>query len=188
MPVTLQMQNSARARVRPFLGPASVILWALGMAQTVRAGEISCAEMLEGSGKVLERHWTQRGATTVQIDLPPAAGGDLLVRVAEKGVDVDVEFQDANGNVVGRSDSPVERRASQYAYFPAAGGATALVHAKEPAQAMGEVALYVSTLPQSGTCAIALKEWAEADSAYAAGREIVLAREPSSGVDARTSF
>jgi CHAT domain-containing protein/tetratricopeptide (TPR) repeat protein len=182
------MQNSARAWVRPFLGPASVILWALGMAQTVRAGEISCAEMLEGSGKVLERHWTQRGATTVQIDLPPAAGGDLLVRVAEKGVDVDVEFQDANGNIVGRSDSPVERRASQYAYFPSAGPAVALVHAKEPTQVVGEVGLYISTLPQSGKCAIALKQWAEADTAYAAGREIVLAREPSSGAAARTSF
>jgi tetratricopeptide (TPR) repeat protein len=182
------MHISARAWVRPYLGPASAILMALGTAQAVHAGEISCAELLEESGKVLERHWTQRGATTVQIDLAPAAGRDLLVRVAEKGVDVDIEFHDANGNVVGRSDSPVERRASQYAYFPAAGVATALVHAKEPAQVMGEVALYVSTLPQSGTCAIALKEWAEADSAYAAGREIVLAREPSSGVDARTSF
>jgi hypothetical protein len=52
---------------------------------------------------------------------------------------------------VGRSDSPVERRASQYAYFPAASLATvALVHAKEPAQLTGEVGLYVSTLPDSG--------------------------------------
>jgi hypothetical protein len=100
------MQDSTRAWVRPFLGPAGAILMALGTAQAGHAGEIRCAEMLEGSGKVLERHWTQRGATTVQIDLPPAAGRDLLVRVAEKGVDVDVEFQDANGNVSGAQRQP----------------------------------------------------------------------------------
>jgi CHAT domain-containing protein len=159
-------------------------------AQTGRAGEIRCAELLEGSGTVLERHWPQRGATTVQVDLRPAAGRDLLVRVAEKGIDVDVEFQDAEGAVVGRTDSPVERRASQYAYFPAAGVATvALVHAKQAAQVTGEVGLYISTLPRSDSkCAIALKEWAEADTAYAAGREITLARESSNGANARNSF
>jgi CHAT domain-containing protein/tetratricopeptide (TPR) repeat protein len=171
---------------------------ALGAAQTVYAGEIiRCARLLEGSGQVLERHWTQAGATTVQIDLPPAAGRDLLVRVAEKGVDVAVEFQDANGTVVGRTDSPIERRASQYAVFPAAGlAAVALVHAKEPAQLTGQVALYVSALPQpdavpakqTAKCAIALKQWAEADSAYAAGREIALAREASNNANARASF
>jgi CHAT domain-containing protein/tetratricopeptide (TPR) repeat protein len=188
--VELQMQDWILAWVRPFLGPAGAVLLAWGTAQPAHAGEMRCAELLEGPGKVLERHWVQRGGTTVQIDLPPAAGHDLLVRVMEDGVDVAVEFQDANGHVVGRTDSPIERRASQYAYLPASGLATvALMHAKEPAQITGEVGLYVSTLPHSDTkCAIALKEWAEADSAYAGGREIALAREASSGANARNSF
>ena len=191
------MQDSTRAWVRPCLGPAGAVLLALGAAQTVHAGEIRCADLLEGSGQLLERHWTQGGATTVQIDLAPAVGRDLLVRVAENGVDVAVEFQDANGNVIGRTDSPIERRASQYAVLPAGGlAAVALVHAKEPAQLTGQVALYVSALPESDAippkqtakCAIALKEWAEADSAYAAGREIALAHEVSSGANARNTF
>jgi CHAT domain-containing protein/tetratricopeptide (TPR) repeat protein len=171
------------------------VLIALGAAQGACAGEIRCAELLQGSAKVLERHWMQRGASTVQIDLPPADGRDLLVRVAEKGVDVAVEFQDANGNVMGRADSPIERSASQFGYFPAAKPASAAVlHAKEPAQISGEVDLYVISLPAAGLpkeaakCAIALKERAEADSAYAAGREIALARAESSGVNARNSF
>ena len=191
------MQDWTLAWVRASLGTAGAVLMALSTAQAGHAGEIRCADLLEGSGKVFERHWAQRGGTTVQIDLPQAAGRDLLVGVAENGVDVAVEFQDANGNAMGRSDSPIERRASQYAYFPAAGLASvALVHAKEPAQLTGQVSLYVSTLPDPGAaaprdavkCATALKEWAAADTAYAAGREIALAREAASGVNARNSF
>jgi CHAT domain-containing protein/tetratricopeptide (TPR) repeat protein len=194
--VELQMPDSL-AWVRPLLGPAGAVLLTLGAAQAAHAGEIRCAELLERTGKVLERHWIQTGGTTVRIDLPPAAGRDLLVRVAEEGVDVDVEFQDANGYVVARTDSPIERRASQYAYFPAATlAAVAVMHAKEPEQITGEVGLYVSTLPRADAlspkdaakCAIALKEWAEADRAYAGGREIALAREASSGANARNSF
>jgi CHAT domain-containing protein len=190
------MQDPTIARIRALLGPVSVML-AFAAAQPAHSAPMRCAEILEASGKLLERHWTQHGSTTVRIDLPPAAGHDLLVRVAEQGIDVAVEFEDSSGAVVGRTDSPIERRASQYAYLPAAGLATiAVVKAKEPTKLAGDVRLYASALPlpgnappqRTGTCAIALKNWAEADGAYATGREVVRAQAAPNGATARSSF
>jgi CHAT domain-containing protein len=194
--VTLHMQDPTIASIRALLGPVSVML-AFAAAQPAHSAPVRCAEILEASGKLLERHWTQHGSTSVRIDLPPAAGHDLLVHVAEQGIDVAVEFEDSSGAIVGRTDSPIERRASQYAYLPAAGLATiAVVRAREPTKLAGDVRFYATALPlpgnsppqRTGSCAIALKNWAEADGAYAAGREVVLAQAAPNGANARSSF
>jgi CHAT domain-containing protein/tetratricopeptide (TPR) repeat protein len=180
------------------LSAASAALLVLAAALPAHAQIAGCAEVLERTSKVLERHWVQQGSTTARIDLPPADGRDWLVRISEHGIDVEVDFQDEHGVVMTRTDSPVERRASQHVFVPASGPypTVAVVTAKEPAQVQGAVSLYISALPgrsaaqskELGDCAEALKNWADADTAYAAGREISLARSATSGASARAMF
>jgi CHAT domain-containing protein/tetratricopeptide (TPR) repeat protein len=175
-----------------------VALAMLVVAAPATATGIPCAKVLEGSGKVLERHWMQRGSTTVRIDLLPANARNLFIRVTEQGIDVEVEIQDRDGVVIARSDSPIERSASQHTYMPASGPlpSVAVVRAKEPAQIEGAVGLYISALPGEGEprpkdvgdCSEALKKWAEADADYASGREIALARSVSSVTNAQSLF
>src|SRR5580692_8753410 len=101
------------------LGTACAFLMALAAAPPAHAAAAGCAEVLEGTGKLLERHWVQQGSTTVRIDLPPADGRDWLVRVSEQGVDVEIDFEDGQGTVITRTDSPVERSASQHVFLAA---------------------------------------------------------------------
>jgi CHAT domain-containing protein len=171
---------------------------ALAVALPAHATTAGCAEILQGTGTLLERHWVQHGSTTMRVDLPPADGRDWLVRIKEQGVDVEVDFQDPHGAVINRTDSPVERNASQQVFLPANGlhPAVAVVKAKEPAPVQGSVSLYITAVPspsiaqsqQLENCAEALKDWADADAAYAAGREIALAHSATAGTSARASF
>jgi CHAT domain-containing protein/tetratricopeptide (TPR) repeat protein len=180
------------------LGTACAFLMALAAAPPAHAAAASCAEVLEGTGKLLERHWVQQGSTTVRIDLPPADGRDWLVRVSEQGVDVEIDFEDGQGTGIIRTDSPVERSASQHVLLAASAPhpTVAVINAKEPAQVHGDVSLFISAVPDGtvarspelGNCVDALKDWADADAAFAAGHEITLARSATSGTSARGSF
>ena len=158
----------------------------------------SADSCLESAPPLLERQWMQRGSTTVRTDLPTNSNRDLLVRVDEQGVDVEMEFLDRDGAVVARSDSPVERSATQLAYLSQDNKATVLlVKSKEPASLQGAVHLKVTSIDrppgapqtQSAQCAAAVRTWAAADAAYDTGHSIELGRmTPSSTGAARAAF
>ena len=159
--------------------------------------DTGCFAEIRHSGSLTERHWTQKGDTTVRMTLPPANGHDLYVRVFEEGVDVEIAFADPNG-AAKLSDSPVERYATQQSYFPAGASVprSLVVRSKEPAAAIGTVALYVTRLPRADNshpnrplaCAAAIRHWAAADMAYAKGRSVELGVEPIGMATARTAF
>jgi CHAT domain-containing protein len=175
-------------------------LWLLfllsGMHHIGHAANLGCTELAKNATTILERHWIQRGSTTVRIALPPSGGHDILVRVSELSVDVELEFEGQN-EAVGRSDSPIERDASQHAYFPADSvPATIVVKAKEPSTVKGAVSLLVTALPPATNslppaavdCERWLRAWAEADMAYAAGRAISLGDDSSPRTSAHVAF
>ena len=147
------MQDAERAGrriVRHVL--LSVTLLVLQILHPALGSDARCTDILEMSGRVVERHWLQQGETTVRFPLPRIDGRDLLVRIAERGVDVEVEFQDQNGAEVARTDSPIERDASQHGYWVAGSPfpTSLIVKAKEPARVKGAVALYLTSLPRQG--------------------------------------
>jgi CHAT domain-containing protein len=168
-----------------------------GLALCVLASRAAAQGVDCQDGRVLsESEWTQRGATVERGEVPPAPRGDpQLIRVDEHGVDVEIEILDRSGVSVARSDSPFERGATQYAYLPAgAVGATLVTRAKEPAGLAGTVrvaflALDSPATPQeSADCARALRQWADADMAYARGRAVTLGRLAADAGGARAAF
>jgi CHAT domain-containing protein len=148
------------------------------------------------SGRVLARYqWTQRGSTVERRHLPPGPGDyPQLVRVEEHGVDVEIEIEDRTGSVVARSNSPVERSATQYVYLPASlAAATLIVRAQEPAGPEGTIRvtfLAGGSVPPEGSedCAGALRQWADGDMSYARGRALTLGRATADTGSARTAF
>ena len=150
-----------------------------------------------GLGRVLSRsQWKQRGSTIERRVLPPVLrDSSRWVQVEERGVDVEIEILDRAGAVVARSDSPVERSALQYVYVPAkAGGVSLVVRAKEPEGLEGTVrvaflAAEGLTSPDKSTdCAGAMRQWADADMAYARGRLLTLGRIAAETESARSAF
>src|ERR1700736_4830843 len=84
------------------------------------AKPVRCADSPAFTG-IMEQKWPQQGATSVRIDLPPQSGRDLLLRIAEKGIDVELEVLDRNSSVISRAASPLERAGALLAFLPAAG-------------------------------------------------------------------
>jgi CHAT domain-containing protein len=149
------------------------------------------------SARVLSESQWRQGGSTVERRAMPAASQDhaQFVRVDENGVDVEVEFVDGAGAVLAQSDSPVERRVSQYVYLPAAAaGATLVVTAKDPAGLVGTVRVtwLAADLPDGPTgsvgCAAALRQWADADMDYARGHLVTLGRVPADAGGAHAAF
>lgn len=167
---------------------AALILIATPLASHATAA----GECTQSAPRLLERQWRQRGSTTVRIDLPEIAGRDLLVRVEEQGVGIEMEFLGRDGTVKGRSGSPVDRSASERAYVQTSSTRILLIKAKDPRTFEGTVHLIVTAavLPSSArtadaaACELATRAWADADAAYAAGHAIELGREPSSSPSA----
>jgi CHAT domain-containing protein len=143
-----------------------------------------------------QSQWTQHGATVEYLGFPAApAGSSELVRVEERGIDVEIEVLDRAGAIIARSDSPVERSALQYVYVPAAGGgATLMVRAKGPTGLEGMVR--VVFLAADGAtvqakpidCVAAERHWAEGDMAFARGHALTLGRVTSDAGTARAAF
>src|SRR5262245_23320336 len=105
-----------------------------GLGHPIWAAEAHCTPIVESATTVLKRHWTQRGNTTVRIAIPPPGTDQgLFIRVTERGVDVDVQFQGSKGEL-GRTDNPIERDASQHAFFATAQDipTEVTIRAKEP--------------------------------------------------------
>jgi CHAT domain-containing protein/tetratricopeptide (TPR) repeat protein len=158
---------------------------------------LHCAESSPAYTRILDRQWAQEGATSVRVDLPQESGRDLLLRVAERGIDVEVEVLDRNGTVLHRADNPVERAASQLVFLPAGGPipTTALIRAKGSTKLTGSVHLGLSGAAAQpshfdgiDTCPAALRKWAEADAAYAAGRSIEQGRKDPGALTAHDLF
>jgi tetratricopeptide (TPR) repeat protein len=159
---------------------------AILVIQSANAGEIRrCVETLPARAAVLDRAWSQHGASTVRIPFTPPAGRDLLFWVSERGVDVELEIQDTAGKVIAHAESPVDRIGARYVYVASAAPqvATIVIQAEERARFVGSVHLRVmaSTLdggsqPNGGDhCGGVLRDFAAAQESYAVGREITRA-------------
>jgi CHAT domain-containing protein len=151
----------------------AVLLLAL-VAPHLRASPVTCAETIEKAAPLEEYQWAQRGGEIHELSLPAVAGTGALLRVAEQGVDVDLEL--SQGTVPTRTANPLARAGAQYALIsPDPLSPISLrITAKGPASAAGVVHVSESALPEGGACLAALKHWAAADMAYAAGRRIEL--------------
>lgn len=133
-------------------------------------------------GRVLSKsQWVQRGATVERRDLPE--GLPQLIQIEEQGVHVEAEIVDRAGSVIARTESPVERQATLYAYLsevPA--GTTLVVRTREPSALQGVVRIAfltaASTAMAGGSldCGNALRDWAAADMSFARARAITLGR------------
>jgi CHAT domain-containing protein/tetratricopeptide (TPR) repeat protein len=153
---------------------AGVVLLLGLVASRLSASPVTCAEIVEKTALINEYQWTQRGGEIHVLSLPAIAGTGALLRVAEQGVDVDLEI--SQGTVLTRTANPLGRAAAQYALISSSplSPVSLRIAAKGPVSTSGVVRVSVSALPEGGTCLAALKHWAAADMAYAAGRRIEL--------------
>jgi CHAT domain-containing protein len=151
-----------------------------------------------------EYHFTQHGLETRRVDLSLPGGQEWLIRIAERDIDAEATVGNSSGaqaalpgrepNDVTRVDTPVERAGSMHvlvstAATSSASHATLVLTAKGPAAAFGTLDVEVQALPPTGNgvthsdrmqtgreaCALAMRHWARADTAYATGRSIELA-------------
>jgi CHAT domain-containing protein len=155
-----------------------------------------CFEQISPGHVLWDLQWRQRGSTVERKEITLALGAyPLLVRLAESGVDVELEILDRAGAVIARSASPVERNAVQYAYLPAGAGAVTLVAtAKDPAGLEGTVRITfltadVSAVPtEAANCAEVSRRRADADMAYARGRAVTVGLVSADAGAAREAF
>jgi CHAT domain-containing protein len=203
--LSLSMQDANEPRRESWLGrlkgrPSALLLAALLFSATPSPAAISsCAALLESPQVVQEYHFTQHGLETRRIDLSLAAGQEWLIRIAERGIDVEATLGNPSGmgaalpggepNDVTRVDTPAERAGSMHALvstitMSASSHATLMVTAKGPSTAFGTLDVEVKALSPTGggrmqprreACALAMRHWARADAAYATGRSIELA-------------
>ena len=165
------------------------------LIQNACAGESRrCVETLPSQTIVLDRTWSQHGATTSRVAIAPTRGEDLLFWISETGVNVEIEIDDVAGKAITRAAGPVDRLGPRYAYIRSSDRqvATILIKTTEPAIQVGSVHLRVmSRLQQQGShwtdCVSALRNFAAAQEFYAKGRAISLADIPNTAVDSRTS-
>lgn len=110
-------------------------------------------------------------ALSPRIALPAGQGADLLVQVAEQGIDVEAVLVARDGTILGRADYPLTRQGVQRLVVPAAvSGVQVQVHSVEYKTHRGSVRLLVSALqPQRLTtgCERFMREFARADSLFA---------------------
>ncbi len=175
-----------------------VLLFLLGLlCQKPAQGRAGTAGLpcLDSSGfrEVFHREWSQRGGTSFPVELSPhESEGDRLLRVAEAGVDLEIEVRDRTGAVIARAASPLARVGIQYVFLSATARAeTLVVTAREPAKLKGlvRVGLWVRSRsrvadPES-ECAEVLQKWSQGDAAYEEGRRIEMGREGT--VDGRSA-
>jgi len=159
----------------------SAALASIALASYAAAAPTTCAEIIERSNLIKEYHWSQQGSEAIHLELPPADGRDWLLRVAERKVDVEVVVEDAGGHRIADTDNPIERAGWQLAYLPGGiqGRRVATLTAKGSATTRGTVDVYLARVPAAepfAQCVTAMKHWAAADEAYAAGRAIELTR------------
>ena len=195
----LHLKGSARGRCAVNLALALLSASALAApAHALSAATESrgCVDQGAPERGQFRSQWMQRGSTVERRELPLALRGfSQLVRIEEQGVDVEIEIQDSAGAVVARSDSPVERSALQFVTIPAtANGTTLVVRAREPAGLEGSVRVTYLAVDgpeiheKSKECTRAVRQWAEADMAYARGRSLTLGRITANAGSARISF
>jgi CHAT domain-containing protein len=177
----------------------SAVLASIAIGPHAAAAPSTCAEIIEQSNLIKEYHWTQHGTEAIHLNLPPTDGRDWLLDLAEHRVDVEVEVDDTGGHRIADADSPVERAGRRMVYLSgaAAGQWIATLTAKGSATTTGTVDVYLARVPAGGQpipadghtarsvtssgppldqCVIAMRHWAAADEAYAAGRAIELGR------------
>lgn len=145
-------------------------------------------------GRVLSQfQWLQQGMVVERRDIP--AEFPQLIRIEEHGVHVEAEIVDGAGSVVARTESPVERSGTLYAYLPQAlSGVSLVLRTREPSALRGvvRVAFQAPTAaPMAGRsmdCMNALQQWAGADMSFALGRAITQGRVTAAAGASRAAF
>jgi CHAT domain-containing protein/tetratricopeptide (TPR) repeat protein len=105
--------------------------------------------VVEPARILLDRRVLVGGDETVSLPLPAELPASLL-QVAEEGVDVEFEVQDARGVVLARADNPIARQGVQQAELPSQpAAAVLLIRGKEHAGVRGKVRVYLSAPRQA---------------------------------------
>jgi len=146
--------------------PSALLLAALPFSGTPSLAAVSsCAALLESPQPVQEYHFTQHGLETRRIDLSLPAGQEWLIRIAERGIDVEATLTNPSGegaalpggerNDVTRVDTPAERAGSMHALvsttaMSATSHTTLMITAKGLSAAFGTLDVEVKALSPTG--------------------------------------
>jgi CHAT domain-containing protein/tetratricopeptide (TPR) repeat protein len=157
------------------------------------SGAPACTETGTLGRVFAESQWVQRTAALERRDIPQ--NFPQLIRIEEQGVHVDAEIVDRAGSVIARAESPLERRATVYAYLlQAPAGAALIVRAREPSTLQGTVRVTFIAAPSPGgsagpkDCVNAWLEWADGDSSYALARAVTSGRVTAAAGTAHGAF
>lgn len=133
------------------------------------------------------------GKEPSQVELALAPGHSYLLEVEEQGNDALVEVVDSKNLIVARADHPEPRTGTRRAIVtsPDSGSLTVRVTGKEHAAANGTAtirAFDLAALQARPECLAIMRSLAEADAAYAAGKDISSGRAAAAGASARETF
>ena len=151
------------------------------------AAHTRCLDGLPPPAILLNRAWTQHGATSVELELP-VSHEDLLVSVDTRGIDVELDSIDPSGMVVHLTANPVDRSGLQVARLgPALAAHPLRIRATQSAKFVGTIHIRVlraadataSSNNPAQDCLVYLQKLSEADAAFAEGQSITSARIPS---------
>jgi CHAT domain-containing protein/tetratricopeptide (TPR) repeat protein len=163
-------------------------LLALAVGAPVAASE-TCPDPLPVAGALLTRTLVVGGRNAAPRVELPVQGRPLLIKVVEKGIDVDFVVFDANQAVVARSASPVIRTGVALGHMAASTGRrTLVISTKEHSTHLGSVEVIVRTVSDAQACGKLARRLAEPDMRYAAAHATARSKREPGDTPAREIF